>query len=158
VTIKKLAVLAVILVASWQAWRHLPGSESENNSISSSDAVAASAQPTTGASDAAAAAFRAHASGTVISVTGVVQRVLADDRDGSPHQRFVLRTPAGQTLLVAHNLDLAPRLENLGVGEILNIKGEYVWNEQGGLLHWTHRDPGGNHPPGFIERNGHRYE
>jgi Protein of unknown function (DUF3465) len=82
----------------------------------------------------------------------------AADQEGSRHQRFVLRTRSGITVLVAHNIDLAPRLEDLREGESLRLSGEYVWNERGGLLHWTHRDPNGHHAAGYIERDGRRYQ
>jgi Protein of unknown function (DUF3465) len=96
--------------------------------------------------------------GKSIVVSGVVDRILSDDREGSRHQRFILRLPSGQTLLVAHNIDLAPRLDDLSRGETLILHGQYEWNERGGVVHWTHRDPQGEHPGGYIERQGRRYE
>jgi hypothetical protein len=60
-----------------------------------------------------AAAFRDQSSGVQVSGEGVVDRVLSDDVDGSRHQRFILRLASGQTLLVAHNIDLAPRISSL---------------------------------------------
>ena len=118
--------------------------------------------PTTGSTPAPAAAtpaaFTTAQTGRLVSVEGRVEQNLADDRDGDRHQRFILRLASGQTLLIVHNIDLAPRLEDLRVGETLRVRGEYVWNEQGGLLHWTHRDPAGRHEPGFIQRSGRSYQ
>jgi hypothetical protein len=96
--------------------------------------------------------------GKMIRVSGVVDRTMSDDRDGSRHQRFILRLQSGQTLLVAHNIDLAPRLEGLTKGEMLTLYGQYEWNERGGVVHWTHQDPQGEHPAGYIERLGRRYQ
>jgi hypothetical protein len=110
------------------------------------------------ADDPAVRAFQARARGLVITVIGTVERILADDRDGSPHQRFIIRTPGDLTLLVAHNLDLAPRLQGLAPGERVTVLGEYEWNEQGGVMHWTHDDPRGQHVPGYIEWRGRRYQ
>ncbi len=93
-----------------------------------------------------------------ITGSGRVVALLADDRDGSRHQRFILRLASGQTLLVAHNIDLAPRVRRLDVGDSVSFYGEYVWNEQGGVLHWTHRDPQGSHPGGWLEHRGRRYQ
>jgi hypothetical protein len=98
------------------------------------------------------------ANGTMQRVGGRVTRILTDDRDGSRHQRFIIALDSGTTLLIAHNIDLAPRLDGLAVGEAVEVYGEYEWNEQGGLLHWTHKDPAGNHPAGHIEWRGRRYQ
>jgi hypothetical protein len=87
-----------------------------------------------------------------------VERVLSDDREGSRHQRFILRLNSGQTLLVAHNIDLAPRVDGLSKGDRVELYGEYEWNERGGVVHWTHRDPRGNHPHGWISHRGKRYQ
>ena len=108
--------------------------------------------------DAAWQAFKAHASGRIITARGTVERILSDDRDGSPHQRFIIRTPRKLSLLIAHNLDLAPRLEGLKPGEAVTVFGEYEWNEKGGVMHWTHDDPQGQHVTGYIEWRGRRYQ
>ena len=47
-----------------------------------------------------------------------------------------------------HNIEVAPRVASLELGDTVEFKGEYIWNEEGGLIHWTHRDPGGGHEPG----------
>jgi hypothetical protein len=84
--------------------------------------------------------------------------VLSDDNDGSRHQRFILRLATGESLLVAHNIDLAPRVTGLQVGDTVSFNGEYEWNERGGVIHWTHHDPRGSHVGGWVEHNGRRYE
>jgi len=97
-------------------------------------------------------------SGAQVRVEGRVVRLLPDDRDQSPHQRFIIATNDGNTLLIAHNLSLAPRLEGLAVGDVLVVAGEYERNAQGGLIHWTHDDPQGRHASGYIEWRGRRYQ
>jgi hypothetical protein len=89
---------------------------------------------------------------------GVVIKLLPDDTQGSRHQKFILRLSDGHTLLVAHNIDLAPRINDLQVNDYVGFKGEYEWNQQGGVLHWTHHDPRGKHPGGWLSRNGKTYQ
>ncbi len=48
---------------------------------------------------------------------GTVKALLRDDLDGSRHQKFILELPSGQTLLISHNIDLAPRIEGLRQGD-----------------------------------------
>jgi hypothetical protein len=93
-----------------------------------------------------------------VSGDGTVERVLPDDEQGSRHQRFILRLASGRTLLVAHNIDLAPRIDDLRVGDPVAFSGEYVWNRKGGVLHWTHRDPAGRHVGGWLRRAGRTYQ
>jgi len=107
---------------------------------------------------AVATAFREQKSGVQVSGEGIVARVLADDNDGSRHQRFILRLASGQTLLVAHNIDLAPRIASLKTGDQVAFNGIYEWNPKGGVVHWTHRDPGGRHPAGWLKHNGETYQ
>jgi hypothetical protein len=76
-------------------------------------------------------------------------RLLADEDDGSRHQRIVLRLRGQQTLLVAHNLGVAARVP-LGLGDRIRFRGIYEWNDLGGLVHWTHRDPMGFEDGGWI--------
>ena len=87
--------------------------------------------------------------GTWIEDTGFVVRLLADDNDGSRHQRFILQLRGGQTLLIAHNIDLAKRVP-LGMGDRVRFRGLYEWNDLGGLVHWTHHDPHGNEEGGYV--------
>lgn len=103
-------------------------------------------------------AFEARSSNVQVEDEGVVARVLADDNDGSRHQRFILRLASGQTVLVAHNIDVAPRVAGLKQGDSVSFYGEYVWNEQGGVIHWTHHDPEGRHTAGWLKHNGRTYQ
>lgn len=105
-------------------------------------------------------AFTSQDDGTQVSGRGEVVRLLPDDINGSQHQRFILKLASGQTLLVAHNIDVAPKLSRLRLGDEVAFHGEYVWNEQGGLIHWTHANPNprGHHPHGWLEHDGRRYE
>ncbi len=90
------------------------------------------------------------------TIQGNVVKLLKDDRDGSQHQRFLVEIAPDITLLVAHNIDLAPRIP-VAQGDAVTIKGEYVWNNRGGVLHWTHHDPKGR-KGGWVEVAGKRYE
>jgi hypothetical protein len=89
---------------------------------------------------------------------GVVTKILSDDIEGSRHQRFILRLSNGQTLLVAHNIDLAPRISKLRTGDAVEFNGEYEWNSKGGVIHWTHHDPGGRHIGGWLKHDGKTYQ
>ena len=81
-----------------------------------------------------------HDSGTWIEGYGFVRRLLSDDNEGSQHQRFVVDARNGQTMLIAHNIDLARRVP-VGMGARIHFRGMYEWNDQGGLVYWTHHDP-----------------
>jgi hypothetical protein len=89
---------------------------------------------------------------------GTVSRVLSDDNKGSRHQRFILRLDSRQTLLVAHNIDLAPRIPDLKVGDRVQFYGEYEWNNKGGVIHWTHHDPRNRHEHGWLKHQGKVYQ
>ena len=110
------------------------------------------------AHDSVLDAVRLQARDVEVAGRGRVVRLLPDDRHGSPHQRFLLRLEDGGTLLVAHNLDLAPRLDGLAEGDSVAFRGEYVWNPKGGTLHWTHDDPRGTHPDGWLRWRGRTYQ
>lgn len=103
-------------------------------------------------------AFKNRRSGLQVQGEGVVTRVLPDDVDGSRHQRFILRLGSGQTLLMTHNIDVAPRVDELAAGDTIGFYGVYEWNEKGGIVHWTHHDPDGSHTGGWLEHRGNRYE
>ena len=103
-------------------------------------------------------AFENHQSDVEVGGSGKVIKILPDDNDGSRHQRFILRLASGQTILIAYNIDLAPRIANLRVGDPVSFYGEYEWNAKGGVVHWTHHDPGGRHADGWVKHGGTVYE
>ena len=103
-------------------------------------------------------AFATQASNVQVEGEGTVTRVLPDDLDGGRHQRFIVRLASGQTLLVAHNIDIAPRIDGLKEGDSVSFNGEYVWNEKGGVVHWTHHDPQGRHVAGWVKHNGKTFK
>ncbi|ENM5760217.1 DUF3465 domain-containing protein [Vibrio mimicus] len=103
-------------------------------------------------------AYKSQQSDLQVQGFGQVVKVLPDDNDGSKHQKFILKLNSGQTLLVAHNIDLAPRIPNLKVGDSVEFYGEYEWNKKGGVLHWTHKDPQNRHAHGWLKHNGQVYE
>lgn len=100
--------------------------------------------------------FQSGTSDTWLTFDGEVSRILPDDNEGSRHQKFIVELSTGRTILIAHNIDLAPRVP-LERGDTVRIRGEYEWTERGGTVHWTHHDPGGR-PGGWIDHEGDRYE
>jgi hypothetical protein len=103
-------------------------------------------------------AFNSHASNIQVQGEGIVAKILSDDVDGSRHQRFIVRLGSGQTILIAHNIDLAPRLSSLREGDAVEFNGQYEWNSKGGVVHWTHRDPVNRHPSGWLKHNGQIFQ
>jgi len=103
-------------------------------------------------------AFATRTSNIQVEGEGTVIRLLSDDQNGPRHQRFIVQLASGQTLLVTHNIDIAPRINGLEVGDSVRFNGEYVWNAKGGVIHWTHHDPSGRHVAGWVVHNGKTYK
>lgn len=108
-------------------------------------------------------AFQAQRSDVQVKGCGRVIKLLADDIEGSRHQKFLValtgeQAAKPQTVLIAHNIDLAPRVERLKQGSEIAFYGEYEYNAKGGVVHWTHRDPAARHQDGWLEFEGQRYE
>ena len=103
-------------------------------------------------------AYRDRLSDVQVKGEGEVIRLLADDLDGSRHQKFIIRVDNKLTLLVSHNIDLAPRIDNLQKGDRIEFFGEYEWSNKGGVIHWTHHDPAGRHVDGWIRHKGRSYQ
>ena len=103
-------------------------------------------------------AYRNRQSKIQVSGSGIVKKVLRDDLVGLRHQRFILEVNRNQTILIAHNIDIAPRIDNLQPGGKVSFCGEYVWDKRGGIVHWTHRDPSRRHRSGWLKYNGKTYQ
>lgn len=134
------------------------GSSNSSSSAPASPPSSPRSQTTANAGSAEVeAAYEAERSGVMLSLSGVVKKILPDDNDGSRHQKFIVRMPNKRTVLIAHNIDLADRVP-LSEGDDVSIHGQYEWNGQGGIVHWTHKDPDGRHAEGYIDHAGKRYE
>ena len=103
-------------------------------------------------------AFENEQSDIQVEGEGTVWKTLPDDNKGTRHQRFILKLSSGQTLLVAHNIDLADKIKGLKKGDKVAFYGEYEWSEQGGVIHWTHHDPSGRHEDGWLKHGGQVYQ
>lgn len=139
-----LAMIGGLLVKGIGAWRR------QANSVMP-DATKAAAKPAR-KNGALAEAIRTRADGAHVEGGGVVIRLLPDDNDGARHQRILVEVPGGGTVLIAHNIDVAPRLA-MHSGDEIAFKGVYVWNDRGGVIHWTHHDPAGFHTNGWVRAN-----
>lgn len=87
---------------------------------------------------------------------GKIIRILPDDNKGIRHQRFIVKTNSG-TVLIVHNIDSAPRIQHLIIGDRIRFKGEFIQNNRGGLVHWTHCDSK-KRCRGWLEYKGRRYQ
>lgn len=103
-------------------------------------------------------AYQQQLSNIQVQSKGEVKAILADDNDGSRHQKMILKMENGLTVLVAHNIDLAPRVEGLRKGEIVEFYGEYEYSPKGGVIHWTHHDPQAKHVDGWLKYQGKSYQ
>ena len=88
---------------------------------------------------------------------GIVIKIFPDDIKGSKHQKFTLKLKSGKSVLVIHNIDIAPKIYDLKVGDNIEFQGQYQWNSQGGMVHWTHHDPNNKHPIGWVKHKGRVY-
>ena len=149
---RKLLLVVAVLAAAWAYDRfERPGAEV---ALLEAPDVATTATDNAALRDARAS----RADGVQVQGSGRVVALLPDDNKGSRHQRFIVEVDPGFTVLLAHNIDLAPRVAQLAMGDRVSFYGEYVWNEKGGVVHWTHHDPGGRHVDGWIQREGQIYQ
>lgn len=138
---KKLALLVALLASAYAAYQHYASTPAD---LQADRAVAEVPAATLATGE--------------ISGTGTVTRILPDDTKEARHQRFIVRLASGQTLLVTHNIDIAPRVSPLKVGDTVEYQGEYAWNDKGGVVHWTHHDPSGRHRAGWLRHDGQTFQ
>ncbi|MBT8422817.1 MAG: DUF3465 domain-containing protein [Gammaproteobacteria bacterium] len=151
---KKIAALIVALIIAALANVNFPdvvsnGSDTKNAGTSTSSGSS---------DDVLAQAYADRVSDLWVQGSGRVDRVLADDNEGSRHQRFVLELNSGQSILIAHNIDLAPRIPDISRGDRVEFNGVYEYNDRGGVVHWTHHDPQGRMTGGWLRHNGATYK
>lgn len=103
--------------------------------------------------------FHNHQSNVEVTADGTVVRLLPDRTSSTgTHEQFIVKLSSGDiTIEVEHNISIAARVP-VAVGDHVIVHGEYVWNSQGGLIHFTHHDPQGRHEGGYIQDNGKTYD
>lgn len=88
----------------------------------------------------------------------VVVKLLPDDNSGLRHQKWMVRLSSGATMQAVYNSDM----ENcervpLKVGDVVSMGGQFVYTNEGPMLHWLHYDPRRSRPDGFVEVGGQFY-
>ncbi|MEO6423106.1 MAG: DUF3465 domain-containing protein [Candidatus Nitrotoga sp.] len=149
---KKLLFVVAALFAGYSYFN------SQYSATPNNASTAAQIQRADTSDTAIANAFKNKISNIQVSGQGAVIKLLPDDNDGSRHQKFIVKLANDQTLLIAHNIDLAPRIGSLREGDSIMFNGQYEWNAKGGVLHWTHRDPKRSHPSGWLQHQGQTYQ
>lgn len=140
-------LIVVVVIFDWTSDVYFSSNSSNNESISidNNDLILQNA-------------FKNRQYDLQVNGSGTVIRSLPDDDIGSRHQKFILQLSSGQTILVTHNIDLAPSIDDLFYGDKVEFYGVYEWNSKGGVIHWTHRDPNGYHVGGWLKHNGRTYQ
>ncbi len=93
-----------------------------------------------------------------VTADGTVVRLLPDRTSNTgTHEQFIIKLSAQNlTIEVEHNISIGARVP-VQVGDHVIVHGEYIWNPQGGLIHFTHHDPQGTHEGGYIVDQGKTY-
>jgi len=107
-------------------------------------------------------AWAAHRSKIEVTASGSVARILGTRVGPSgAHEGFLLhlRGSAGRglTVRIEDNVDLTGPIP-LAAGDTVEVRGEYIYDPRGGLIHYTHLDPRGRHAAGYVRVNGKIYD
>ncbi|MBJ9720623.1 DUF3465 domain-containing protein [Acinetobacter calcoaceticus] len=160
-TNKKNLTIGGVIILLIAAYFGLNLSGHKQNQSPSSTIPAAQPNETTlsnNGADTIKAAYEQRKSNVQVQGSGRVKAILREDNVGSRHQKFILVLKNGLSILVAHNIDLAPKIPDLKKGDVVEFYGEYEYNPKGGVLHWTHRDPQNRHESGWLKHDGQIYQ
>lgn len=114
------------------------------------------APPPRGGEGAVDRAAREQRSGVWVEDEGRIVHLLPDDRIAPRHQLCLVELASGHTIKISHNVDLAPQVP-WKKGDTLAFRGRFEWNDKGGVVHWTHRDPDGRSQGGWLRLGGRTY-
>jgi len=93
-----------------------------------------------------------------VEVTAVVRDLGLRRGPSGLHEGFLLHLDGaaghGLTVRVEDNVDITGPIA-LRLGDAVEVRGEYIYDSRGGLIHYTHHDPRARHPGGYV-RVGNR--
>jgi len=147
-----LVILLIVLALGWWLEKDKPDGAPETGTPAGKTNDAREG-PANGTIEAL---FRQKRSKVWVESGGKIVHLLPDDRRPPRHQLCLVELTSGLTLKISHNVDLAPKLP-WHKGDRLDFRGRYEWNEKGGVVHWTHADPGGRHAGGWLRLAGKTY-
>jgi hypothetical protein len=106
-------------------------------------------------------AWRSGRSHVEVTASGSVARVLGERAGPSGlHEGFLVHLRGadghGLTVRVEDNVDVTGHIP-LRTGDDVVVRGEYIYDTRGGLIHYTHHDPRGHHSSGYVRVNGRLY-
>jgi hypothetical protein len=119
-------------------------------------ALAACASGATNVQSAlAACASNSAAHAQVYIPNARVTRVLGirESRSGA-HEGFII-SASGRSFKVEDNVEITGRIP-LHRGDAVSLLGQLECDDD--VIHWTHHDPAGRHPAGYVKVNGATYE
>jgi hypothetical protein len=107
-------------------------------------------------------AWRAQRSHLEVVAAGSVARVLGSRHGPSgEHEGFLLHLRGagghGLTVRVEDNEDITGPIP-LQAGDDVELRGEYIYDSRGGIIHYTHHDPRFRHPGGYVKVGGKVYQ
>jgi len=157
--LKRIAIMMMVLAVVGYAYERITAPSTVNSSSSStaSNTATSNGVQLDEGTQEVIDAYQHQQSGVHVIGSGIVSKLLDDDINGSQHQRFILSLYNGQTVLVAHNIDLALRVDAIEIGDRVVFSGVYEFNKKGGVVHWTHHDPKGQRAGGWLKHNGQEY-
>ena len=88
-------------------------------------------------------AYHKRVSPTWVTVSGRILAALPDSDGRFRHQRFIVGCSDGLSLLIVNDVTVGQRIPTQIGGRVI-VRGQYVWDSRGGLIHHTHHsDTGG---------------
>ena len=152
-----LPLLSILLISLSGCTAHQQSDAPTNGDQSQTQTVTADGTQQQNSQADVLTAQRIRAKKVELIFSAPVCRILPDDTKGLPHQLFLVQLANGTSVKVAHDTKYAPKVP-IQVGDTVTIKGEYIWNRKGGVIHWTHHSDTPRHEGGYIDFGGKRYE
>ncbi len=100
-------------------------------------------------------ACRAGASHAEVVTSGIVESVLDVRRGPSGNHEGFMLSVGSALYRIEDNIDLTGYIP-LRRGERVELMGQFECND--GVIHWTHHDPAGRHPSGYVSAGGRTYQ